>query len=117
MNVRIPRKLIDRPIEYDEREELKRPAYRALAMLPQDATSARIRNAMILLAMCYQRNRTMCPDFEVYAAHFLTAQGRAGLDQHFGDQAAQSLLKRFGTVENCYILPGGSDFQKRLKPR
>lgn len=116
----LPRRLLSDVIEYKEREEIKRDARRLKSR--QGATfQNRCRSALTIIAMWWQRNRDLCPDFEVYASHLITADrpfelGGTLHEYRFGADVVAWLIESYGQVNRCYIDPGFSDFKKRLRP-
>lgn len=120
--MKLPRHLIDPPVEYEKREAIKRSVHAQLAALPAEAVEARVKNLIVLIAMWYQRNRRSCPSFETYIAHFLSAPSRLVLDKFCGSAVvADRLIERFGTVARPYIASSDkgvfSDFNRPKRSR
>lgn len=115
----LPKRFIGPQIEYRERENLKRAAWEALRKLPHDAFKDRVRNALIIIAMWYQRNRDQCPDFPTYVAHLnAAATAHGGFYQRcFGDDVGAWLIESCGLADPYYISPGYSDFGKIRRHR
>lgn len=117
----IPRRLLKEQIDYAEREAVKAAARDRLTD-PEATFEERKRGALLVICMWWQRNSSLCPDFDVYVQHLLAADrayepGGTLHENRFGADVLAWLIESYGLAKPCFINPGFSDFQKRIRPR